>query len=70
MRPRNLSREVEVITGDVGLWVMRAMFEFDLKPTPKLLQVDFRPVDPNLRSDRTCFLNGDLSCADMGLTFL
>jgi hypothetical protein len=57
MCPRNLSREYEVITGDVGLWVMCAIFELYLEPTSKLFQVDLRLVDPKLRSNRTGFLS-------------
>jgi hypothetical protein len=57
MRPRNLSREHEVITGDIGLWVTCAMFKLYLKPTSKLFQVNLCPVDPKLRSNRAGFLS-------------
>ena len=40
MCPGDLSREQQVITGDIGLRISRAVFELHLEPSPELFQVD------------------------------
>lgn len=71
MRQGDSSCQHEIIITDTSFSIMCTMFEFDLRPTSKLLQTDFRPVNARLRSDPTGFLNGDLFVAAyMSLLFL